>query len=365
MRLVFSLLLLLGASLAFSDSLLSSVWESEQYFLSYPRQRPLMEQFAVQVKRNPSPVQIAQNRSIRIALLLPFSADVGYWERSLFVFKQRMKELRIDYRLDLYHLPVPGDPLRSLEQYEKALATEPDYVVTSLNNVVQRKMIEQILAKKESKIILHSFTHPIRSWSSSPPLMYTGADQRQAIQSLADYLYKHYDAPFKWAAVMLPPGYDGQFRCDHFLDTMHQMAMSPEQVMFTNGSAADAESAATRLLQRHQLDFIFSCSADISMGVQKAIRNTDSLGSVTTNGWGGNHDEFKQLHEGMLLATLLPIEDDIAVSIAESIKADMEDAAAPRLFLAGMALLTQESSRYDIDQLKNQAFRYSNQLWTE
>ncbi len=85
---------------------------------------------------------------------------------------------------------------------------------------------------------------------------------------------------------------------------------------------------------------------------------------MLVNGWGGGFDELKAIDDGSLDVTVMRINDDSGVAVAEAIKLVIEGkkSEVPLLYSSDLELVTSTISEKAIEQLKARAFRYSKQL---
>ena len=87
-----------------------------------------------------------------------------------------------------------------------------------------------------------------------------------------------------------------------------------------------SRQATESILQEHQnLSFIYACSTDIALGVMDAIAASDNQGTVMTNGWGGGAAELDAILQGKLDVTVMRMNDDNGVAMAEAIVLDRQE----------------------------------------
>ena len=123
-----------------------------------------------------------------------------------------------------------------------------------------------------------------------------------------------------------------------------------------------AKAAALRILREHEdLDFIYACSTDVAFGALDALREVDMIGEVTIRGWGGGSGELEMLQEGLLDVTVMRINDDNGVAMAEAIRLDIQDKAEeiPLIYSGDFALVEKGIEPIRFRELKERAFRYS------
>ncbi|MFC6672267.1 hypothetical protein [Marinobacterium aestuariivivens] len=79
------------------------------------------------------------------------------------------------------------------------------------------------------------------------------------------------------------------------------------------------------------------------------------------NGWGGGDAELEALARGELDLTVMRMNDDNGVAMAEAIRADLEQHGdrVPQVFSGDMVLLTRNTPAAELEALRARAFRYS------
>jgi autoinducer 2-binding periplasmic protein LuxP len=138
-----------------------------------------------------------------------------------------------------------------------------------------------------------------------------------------------------------------------------EMALVAEY--YTGFDRNKAHKAAKQLLANEpELDFIFSCSTDIALGVLDAMKDNRQKNNVITNGWGGGRAELDAILAGRLDLTVMRMNDDNGVAMAEAILWQLRGKPVPTIYSGDMVLVTKGMSKKDIDQYSTRAFRYSD-----
>ena len=78
------------------------------------------------------------------------------------------------------------------------------------------------------------------------------------------------------------------------------------------------------------------------------------------DGWGGGSAELEAIARGDLDVTIMRMNDDTGIAMAEAIKWDLESKPVPHVYSGDFELVTKEDSAAKIEQLKKRAFRYSD-----
>ncbi|RBP85319.1 hypothetical protein EBI01_01585 [Marinomonas rhizomae] len=335
--------------------------DSQDFYELMPRQGPLAEQFTTIVNSPPNPMRVSQKRAVRIALLL-FGDMNSLENRSILVtFRKRMRELNIDYRLDTYNDSF--EPERDLTAYFKMADAQPDYIIMTKLGSMQRRFLERFLRLSRPKVILYNFASPLTHWMNHPPLMYIGFDQKKATIMLASYLDRQLAKDTKISALVLPAGYLGHMRCDLFLDEMAKYNRHISRIRAISDDKASGFKAAQELLKESSPDFIFSCSQSISEGVVAAIQAEGVSSQVQTNAWGLSVNGISDFKSRKVKASVLFMEDDLSIAVAEAIKLDLEGRNMPNLYIANSMLVPAELDSESLRLMVQQAHHYSVELW--
>lgn len=362
---IFVVFLFLGCACltAQAANMALNIMDSHDYYQMSPRQGPLAEQFTTIINSPPSPVRITQKSAVRIALFL-FGDEGSIENRALQVaLRKRMRELGIDYRLDVYLDRTESET--DFSAYLKIAATPPDYIVMTKLGFVQRRFLERFLRTGKSKVILYDFASPLTHWMNNPPLMYIGFDQKRATTRLASYLDRQLPPETTISALVLPASYLGHSRCDLFLDEMLKYNRQVSRIRVVADDKVQAFKAAKVFLKETPTDFIFSCSQHISEGVVAALEE-DSPGLKTqTNAWGLSPNGIADLVNRNVKVSVLFMKDDLSIAVAEAIKLDLEGKNMPALYVGNSTLMPAELDSESLRLMVQQAYQYSVELWQQ
>jgi len=339
LRLLFLVCLFGQGVSGFAQSTGSSVLTNQAFFSQFPHQWPLMEQLSLKVKANPMPNSMVQERSIRIMWVVSNAFQARKSFPVIDLFKLRMQALKLDYQLRVIQYDEGTSYRQYIDRFNEGLTAEPDYVISTLTSSVNRKLIEQVLVKGKSKVIIIDSSTPVISWLNSPPLMYIGLDERAIARRFAQYIDSIYPLDTKISAVMLPMGYINHSRCDAFVDAMHARGRQLSKIFYSNATELDAYRFVNNLAaQGDQSEFIFSCSSALALGVMKAIK--DNKLSSATNSWRYTLKEQKELDNGALVVTLERDVKEFSYVIAETIQSDQTGHDLPQLYIPSSALIS-------------------------
>ena len=79
------------------------------------------------------------------------------------------------------------------------------------------------------------------------------------------------------------------------------------------------------------------------------------------NGWGGGSSELQSIEQKELTATVMRMNDDNGIAMAEAIRFDVSGKREmiPQIFSGEFALIDQQTSKDEIKKFSDYAFRYS------
>ncbi len=306
-----------------------------------------------------------QKHPIKIAFATPLKQVSDYWRRSIDSFKGRMDEIGLDYVI--YEFSTKTDEKRKLTQcIQSALKIEPDYLVLTPNAPDDKIVISRLLVNDKVKIIIQNMTIPDDDYKENPPFMYVGFDHTIGAGLIAKEYIKHFKGKTNIKYAMLYFIVDSQvsrLRGDFFNEVIaNQTDFKLMAEYYTGGNRGKAKNAALKIIDAHpDISFIHACSTDIAFGILDALEERNLKDKILVNGWGGGAVELKSLLSGGLNFTIMRMNDDNGVAMAEAIRLDLESKLKlkPIIFSGEMVIVTQEILKDDIFRLQEKAFRYS------
>lgn len=339
---------------------------SLQRFLdSNPSQQPLMEQLSARVSSHPTPLATHESKTQKIAVVL--SGQKGELKNKawLMAFSRRMRELYLDFRIDVFYIAGNQKLQVTSDTFNNIARSAFDYVIVDGVNEYNRSSIEALLYRGQPKIILLGITAPVRAWRFHPPLIYIGIDLPKTIHRLASYINRTLDKEAIADLIMVNDAYENDQRCQVFINEWLALGRDIHKHFLIDNKAHMAfEIAQKRLQARDALTsdqhFIFSCTPEISYGVLNAIEGHKG---VVTNAWTGQDLSDIELRQAHVLVTVLDMYDNMAITTAEAIKADVESRLLPSVYMESSRLLFQEMDEQTRRIMYQQAFRYSFPLW--
>ncbi|SDU46647.1 substrate-binding domain-containing protein [Stappia sp. ES.058] len=356
-------LVLFGEAVA-DETTSGDYWTLREFHELHPREAIVAKRFAKRVAEPAEEQPSAFSRPLRIVVIYPGVQASDYWRRSVVSLQSRLQEIGVPHEIDS-HFTRPGNEIRQQARLiAEALTRDPDYLVFTLDAFRHRVIVEQLISGRGPKVILQNITTPLRSWRKAQPFFYVGFDHSEGTRLLIDHILGEENADLQDFAILYgPPGYVSSARGDSF---RMALAKRPEKNLaasyYVGFNREKARSATLSLLASNpEVDFIYSCSTDIALGVIDAIDSLGLRGKVRTNGWGGGGQELEEIAKGRLAFTVMRMNDDNGVAMAEAIALDQQDRPGdvPLVYSGEFTLVTQDHDTERIEALKRHAFRYS------
>lgn len=335
----------------------------DDYVSQHPEQHAVMAEFTEVVRAAAEPITTKADRQVRIAIVYPGLQASDYWRRSQASFENRLRSIQLPYELRSFFSQPSVDVGLQSQQLSEALQWQPDYLVFTLDIAPQGRMIERILTRGKPKLILQNITTPLVRWQSHQPFLYVGFDHVQGTKLLAARMLKQINYQGKYLMLYFSPGYISQMRGDTFAsEAAKYPGVTQVAAYYTDGNRDKAYQVTLRAVQEHpDINMIFANSTDIALGALQALHEAERP-DILLNGWGGGETELKELQQQRLDVTVMRINDDNGIAMAEAIKLDLlnQPERVPHIFAGDIELLDKESSLAEINRLKQRAFRLSD-----
>ncbi|PPC78697.1 ABC transporter substrate-binding protein [Pokkaliibacter plantistimulans] len=356
-----TLLMFLPLSMAQADD--AEFMTAEELFQHNPEQKALSQTLVDRVKNAATSNHAAwqDHTPLKLAIIYPGAQVSDYWRRNIQAFQARLDELGIRYDLTVSSTSPGKDESKAAEDFSAVLAQKPDYIITTLDSPAQKRMIEYVLATGLSKIILQNITTPVRTWESRPPLLYVGFDHVTGTRLLADYFKQKFNGNASYGLLYWTPGVVSKDRGDSFISMMEATGrMKLLQSYYTDANRESARKATESLLQSSDtISFIYACTTDLALGAADAVTASHRKADILINGWGGGASELEAIQKGQLDVTVMRMNDDTGVAMAEAIAMDLANQPVPRIYSGEFRLVTRDTPADELKAYENYAFRYS------
>jgi autoinducer 2-binding protein LuxP len=329
------------------------------------------------VIRNPA-VPLAAHvprREVTIAMVFPSLDLSDAWARGHAGLVGRLRELKIPYRLDVFG-SGHADHALQLAHLETVLARGYDYVIVGPTEIlVQMSILEEIIARPGTELIVWNYTTPLKDWGTArrpagnQPLAYVGFSHAEGAHILGKYfverLRREVVGTPRVAHIRGIPGITDDQRSgiakQHFVDAGFQIVHET----YANWARDLGYNATLDIVGAFpRVDHIHIVSTAMAIGAVEALDEMGRAGQILINGWGGGAEEQIHLLEGNLHATVMRMQDDWGVALAEIIKFHLEGRRdqIPLAISGEMQLVDDTFTKADIDKILEYAFRYSGDL---
>ena len=360
MRRLFTFLLLLITS---SDALaLSGYWRYDAFLAEFPEQKALTQALSEVVREPPTVTTRTLDKPLKIAVVYPGQQISDYWTRNIKAFRMRLDMLKVNYTIDSVFTRPNIDVRAQARSLMQALNGGVDYLIFTLDTTRHRKFIEHVLSDTKTKLILQNITTPVRAWTKRQPLLYVGFDHETGTELLTDYYLRKMPSGSRYSVLYFSDGYISQARGDTFVARMREKSDFTLVSSFYTDATKESGYRATlaNVSNNPELDFIYACSTDVALGAVQALKELGRE-DIKVNGWGGGSAELEALKKGELDATVMRMNDDTGIAMAEAIKWDIEGKAVPVVYSGDFELISAKDSTGHLQVLESRAFRYSNQ----
>ncbi len=363
-RVSLALFLLSSTIPAAAETTIPGYFTLSDYLQKHPEQNEISARFAEIVRGPAVPLEGTSEAKASVYIVYPGLQVSDYWRRSVDSFHARLAELGIEIDVE-NHFTKPGTELRLQSGLiNQGLAGVPDYMVFTLDALRHRGMIERVMANGTTKVILQNITTPMAAFEPQQPFMYVGFDHAVGTRLLADKYKSTFPEGANYAILFGPQGYVSTLRGGTF---RQEMSEHPNTKLlssyYVNFDRQRAYNATKEIIRNHpDLDFIYACSTDIALGAIDALKEAGKINEVLVNGWGGGSSELAAIESGELAFTVMRMNDDNGVAMAEAIKFDLAGIAkshAPTVYSGDFELVDQKTSPEKLKELQDYAFRYS------
>lgn len=346
---------------------------SEYYTLAefqrlHPEEIPKGGAFDKIVQQRGIPVATnTRKRPVRIAFIYPGRQASDYWRRSVAAFRGRMDEIGVHSEISQLFSKPAVDYRVQEKQIKQALEQDPDFLVFTLDVFRHRRIIEQIISRQRPRLILQNITTPLKAWEGRHPFLYVGFDHARGSRLIADYFIRHAGETGEYAVLYFSRGYVSAMRGDTFISYLSSVcpALRLSAAYYTDGNRLKSRQAALEILRSDPLPrFIYACATDVALGAVDALylnAPPDRDRTVMLNGWGGGGSELAAIGKGRMDVTVMRMNDDNGVAMAEAIRLAVQGKAdqVPRVYSGSFALVDNGIAPSRLQDLKRRAFRYS------
>ncbi|MGY0615363.1 autoinducer 2-binding periplasmic protein LuxP [Vibrio sp. FJH11] len=360
--LIFSLVFITGvAPAAHPSQVLNGYWEYQEFLDEFPEQKKLTNALAEVVRENPTPILKEKKRELKISVVYPGQQISDYWVRNIDAFEKRLDKLNIDYQLNQVFTRPNADIKQQSLSLMEALKSNADYLIFTLDTTRHRKFVEHVLDSKKTKLILQNITTPVRDWDNHQPFLYVGFDHAEGSRRLATEFSKRFPEHSRYSVLYFSEGYISDVRGNTFIHQVNRESnFELQSAYYTKATKQSGYEAAKASLEKYpDVEFIYACSTDVALGAVEALAEL-GRNDIMINGWGGGSAELDAILNGELDITIMRMNDDTGIAMAEAIKWDLEGKSVPTVYSGDYEIVSKSDSPERIEALRKRAFRYSD-----
>jgi len=362
MNLILKIILLISLCFIFSNAH-EKYWLVDEYLEFNPAQKSISEDFINMVSSKAVKLSVKQEKKVKIVMVYPGNQISDYWRRSKVSFEKRLQELNISYELQDY-FTKPGIEIKNqAKQLLQAIKDDTDFLIFTLDASKHSQFIERILSRKKPKLILQNITTPVKRWGKRQPFLYVGFDHVIGSTHLANYYINKTNSSGNYAVLYGTRGYVSYMRGTEFINYVsNNSQLKLVDSYYTDFNKEKAIKATKQILEKHKdVKFIYAGSTDIALGVVEVLKKNNLTGKILVNGWGGGSNELKAIEKNLLDITVMRINDDNGVAMAEAVKLDLENKTqmVPTIYSGDFAIVKKGINKAKLQDLKDKAFRYS------
>ncbi len=361
------ILILLTLALATETSAANRYITLSDYLQQNPDQKALMAKLQAQVNGPAVALKNIGGKPVRIAMAVPGLQLSDFWLRTATALRRRLDRIGVVYQLDSHLFSLDIDDFSQDARLRAALEDDPDYLILTLDSSLQQRSIERLLVQGRPKLILLNITTPVQQWGRNQPFLYAGFDHQEGSQLLADAMLADQDSqPRNVSLLYRSPGYVSDMRGNILVERLQQEGIRLSSSFYTDSTRDSSRAAAvTALRQDPDIDFFFACSTDVAFGAVDAIAELGLQGKVRVNGWGGGQSEVDAIRSGSLDMTVMRLNDDAGIAVAEAIRSDLLGEPVPQVFAGRFHLINRATDTLTLEALEKRAFRLSGEWASE
>ncbi|WP_165314213.1 autoinducer 2-binding periplasmic protein LuxP [Vibrio ziniensis] len=353
--------LIFSAVPASSAQVLDGYWHYKEFLSINPVENELTNLLSETVRNKPVSVSVVQEKPVTISVVYPGQQISDYWVRNIKAFERRMEELGIKYQLNQVFTRPNVDMRQQSLSLMEAIKNNTGYLIFTLDTTRHRKFIEHVLNSSQTKLILQNITTPVQGWEGRQPMMYVGFDHELGAHQIAEYYKQHIPEQSKYSVLYFSEGYISDARGNSFIQVMDESnSYKLSSSFYTKTTEQSGYEATLNIVEKDpDIKFIYACSTDVALGAAKALKELNRQ-DIEINGWGGGSAELDAIAKGDLNLTIMRMNDDTGIAMAEAIKWDIEKKPVPLVYSGDLELVTRDDSQESIEKLKQRAFRYSD-----
>lgn len=359
---------LLASSVAFSQSLplkaLPDDKDRDHWLPQQVNKDGALE--ALQAATGTAAVKYAgtQEKPLEIALIYP-SADVSdFWARNYLALIKRLDQLGIKYKTREFASRQVEHSLQST--YANQVVQDADLydivIFGPSELATQADNIDKLAATKGLTTFVWAFHTPLKDLKTQPAGWFDFSSAYGALK-MCDYMLERLGKDVTYSMNRGIPGITDNQRSGDFKDCVAEKGgWKVEYEHYGEYQRAGGFEGTNSIMQAYpNSKVIHNANTAMAMGSVEAQVAAGKTKEIFSTGWGGTGLELDAIRRGELDATPMRMGDDVGAATAEAIKAHLEgrQAELPLVFLGRITIAHDQMSKDEIDDLEEEAFRFS------
>ncbi len=328
----------------------------------------LIQDFNKVIGGAPVPLQVTVHKRFRVAVILLGLDLSDAWYCGIVGFESRLPELGIEADIT-YMGTTGGDHIQQAAHIDTAIAQKFHYVIIAPTELFVQKAGIQRMIQAGIKVIVWNYTDPIKDWGlerypdGMQPLAYVGFSDIVGGVMMGEHANSRLEPGSTVALIQGVPGYLSQCRVGI---PGAIMALGGQEIIYEHFCDYDKtkayETTKSVLAAYPDVDHIYSCNTAQTYGIIAALTEQGKdPGEILVNGWGGGWGEQKHMWEGYMGYSIMRMQDDWGVALAEVMKYDIEGRMdeVPLCVIGGIVLIHDGMTQEEVAVYSQYAYRYS------
>lgn len=313
-----------------------------------------------------SPIATVNDKVINIALIYPGEDVSDFWIRNSTAFTERLKELGVTYTTEIFSSRQIEHALQTL-YVDKVLQQSDyfDYVIFGPSELdTQSHNIQKLSASEDFKTFIWAFHTPMKDWKNQPRAWFDFSSSVGA-QQICEFLLDKFGNNVSYFMNRGIPGITDDQRSGEFKSCVTNGGWTVLYEHFGQYQQYGGYDGAQVAMQHFQsAKVIHNANTAMTVGVTEALKENQQLDNFFVTGWGGTQKELNMIRNKELNATPMRMSDDVGVASAEAIKLILDDREdeVPYIYLGRITIANDDMTDEELDQLEQEAFRYSRDL---
>ena len=305
-----------------------------------------------------------QEKPLQIALIYPSADTSDFWARNYLALSKRLDQMGIEYETTEFASRQIEHSLQST--YAAQVDQDADlydFVIFGPSELAtQADNIDKLAGNPDLKTFVWAFHTPLKYLENQPDGWFDFSSAYGALE-ICNYMIERLGNDVTYAMNRGIPGITDNQRSGDFKDCVSEnanwdMAYEHYGEFQTEGGF---EGTSLILQSYPEAKVIHNANTAMAMGSVQAQIAVGKEKEIFSTGWGGTGLELDAIRRGELNATPMRMGDDVGAATAEAIRAHLEgrEDELPMVFLGRITVAHDEMSAQELDDLQEEAFRFS------